>query len=156
MKRILENTKVYICAIMLIIIDQITKVLVLQNKNIFPKQIIKGLLKFNYCENRGVAFSLGEGNVALFILLNIVLISVLIIYYEKNKSEFNLIGRIFISMTISGGISNLLDRAFRGFVVDFIDISDLFSFAIFNVADILITVGVFGIAICYIVKAYKK
>lgn len=156
MKKLIENTRVYLVSIILIIIDQMTKILILQNKNIFPKQIIKGLLKFSYCENRGVAFSLGDGNVAIFVLLNIVLITVLILYFEKNKTEFNLLGRVFVSMVIAGGISNLIDRAFRGFVVDFIDISDLFNFAIFNVADIFITIGVFGIAIYYVVKTYKK
>ena len=147
----------YVLSIVLIIIDQITKFVILQNKDIFPKQIIKGVLRFSYCENRGVAFSLGDGNVALFIILNILLISFLVIYYEKNRNEFNnIFSKLLISMIIAGGFSNLLDRIFRGFVVDFIDVSEMFTFAIFNVADIFITGGVFGIAIYYLVKTIKK
>ena len=128
------------------------KLLVIKNCDSFPKQIINGLLKFTYCENRGVAFSLGEGNVAVFVVLNIVLISILIAFYEFKRDKFNRVGSFFIALTIAGGTSNLLDRMFRHFVVDFIDISDLINFAVFNVADIFITIGIFGLAIYYIFK----
>ena len=70
---------------------------------------------------------------------------------EKNKAQFKgILSKIFFTMVIAGGVSNLLDRIFRGYVVDFIDVSDLFSFAIFNVADIFIVVGIIGLAICMI------
>ena len=151
-----KNFIVYGLAFIMIIFDQIIKLIVINNKGLLPKQIINNILSFTYCENRGVAFSLGEGNVALFIFLNILLISAVIFFYEKNKSKFNSLGKIFFSMTVAGGVSNLLDRIIRGFVVDFIDINQLFSFAIFNVADIFITVGVLGLAICYILKIDKK
>ena len=134
------------------IVDQLVKLLIIKNSESFPKQIIKGLLKFTYCENRGVAFSLGEGKVALFVVLNILLILSLIMFYEIKRNKFNRLGSFFISLTIAGGTSNLLDRMFRHFVVDFIDVSDFINFAVFNVADIFITVGVFGLAIYYIAK----
>ena len=156
MKDIFKSAKVYMVSIILIIIDQMTKFMILRNQSELPRQIIKGMLKFSYCENRGVAFSLGDGNVALFVILNILLISILIVYYEKNKKELKGLSRFFVSMIIAGGSSNLIDRMFRGFVIDFIDVRDMFNFAIFNVADIFITVGVFGIAIYYIVKMIKK
>ena len=150
MKKIFYKSKIYILAILLIVIDQFTKWLVIKNSESFPKQVIKGLLKFTYCENRGVAFSLGEGNVALFVVLNIVLISILIVFYEFKRDKFNKFGSFFVALTIAGGTSNLLDRMFRHFVVDFIDVSDFINFAVFNVADIFITIGVFGLAIYYI------
>ena len=65
-----------------------------------------------------------------------------IFYFEKNRSEFKgKLSKIFFTMVIAGGIGNLIDRIFRGFVVDFIDINQLFNFAIFNVADIYVTVA---------------
>lgn len=151
-----KNFIVYGLAFIMIIFDQIIKLIVVNNKGLLPKQIINNILSFTYCENRGVAFSLGDGNVILFIFLNILLIFAVIFFYEKNKTKFNSLGKIFFSMTVAGGVSNLLDRIIRGFVVDFIDINQLFSFAIFNVADIFITVGVLGLAICYIFKIDKK
>ena len=59
-------------------------------------------------------------------------------------------------MVIAGGVSNLLDRVFRGYVVDFININDFINFAIFNVADIFIVVGVIGLAFCMIFKGEKN
>ena len=152
MKKIFNRSRIYILSIFLIIVDQLVKLLVIKNSNNLPKQIITGLLKFTYCENRGVAFSLGEGKVVLFVILNIVLISILIVFYEIKRDKFNKLGSFFVALTIAGGTSNLLDRMFRHFVVDFIDISDFINFAVFNVADIFITVGVFGLAIYYIWK----
>ena len=46
----------------------------------------------------------------------------------------------------------MIDRIIRGFVVDFINVNELFQFAIFNVADIFIVLGIFGIAITVIMK----
>ncbi len=99
-----------------------------------------------------MAFSLGEGNVALFVALNIVLISILIVFYEFKRDRFNKLGSFCVALTVAGGTSNLLDRMFRHFVVDFIDVSDFINFAVFNVADIFITVGVIGLVIYYIAK----
>jgi len=48
---------------------------------------------------------------------------------------------ISLILIVSGGISNLLDRIFRGFVVDFIDINPIFAFPIFNIADIVLVIG---------------
>ena len=58
-------------------------------------------------------------------------------------------------MVIAGGIGNLIDRIFRGFVVDFIDINQLFNFAIFNVADIYIVVGIIGLAINFLIRGVQ-
>lgn len=146
----------YLCAILLIIIDQIVKVIVVKKESKLPVQIINKILKFTYCENRGVAFSLGEGKVTLFIIINIILISLLIVFYEMNKKRFNLFGKICVTLTLAGGISNLIDRIVRGFVVDFIDVSDFVDFAVFNVADIFITCGVIGLATYYIFNGLKN
>lgn len=137
---------VYVIAIVLIIIDQIIKLGIINNLKGNSISIIKGILKFTYCENEGVAFSLGSGHVPVFIIVTLILVGGLIFYFEKNRKDFNIIGKMFFIMVISGGISNLLDRIFRGFVVDFIDISDFIGFAIFNVADILIVAGMIGLS----------
>lgn len=152
MKKFFNKSKMYILTTLLVIVDQLVKFMVIKNSENMPTQIIKGFLKFTYCENRGVAFSLGDGKVTLFIIINILLISTLIFFFEKNRNKFNKLGEFLVSLTVAGGTSNLLDRAFRGYVVDFIDVNDFFSFAIFNVADIFITMGVLGLGIYYLIK----
>ena len=44
-------------------------------------------------------------------------------------------------MVISGGLSNLIDRIFRGHVVDYIDINQIFNYPVFNIADICVVIG---------------
>lgn len=146
-----KRVSVYLCAVILVMVDQVIKFCVIGNMKDESITIIKGILKFTYCENKGVAFSLGNGHVPVFIIINLLIIGGLIIYYEKNRNQFRgMVSKIFFIMAIAGGVSNLLDRIIRGYVVDFIDVSDLFSFAIFNVADIFIVVGIIGLAICMI------
>ena len=151
-----KRISVYLGVLVLIIIDQVVKLGVINGMKDKSITIIKGILSFTYCENKGVAFSFGYGHVPLFIIINVLLIGGLIVYYEKNKSEFKcIISKIFFTMVIAGGTSNLLDRVIRGFVVDFIDVSELFDFAVFNVADIFIVVGIVGLCLYYIFQGFR-
>lgn len=144
-----KRVSAYLWSAVLVIVDQVIKLGVVSNIKNESITIIKGILRFTYCENKGVAFSLGNGHVPVFIVVNLLMICGLVFYYEKNKNDFKgLLNKIFFIMVIAGGVSNLLDRIFRGFVVDFIDVSELFSFAIFNVADIFIVAGIIGLAVC--------
>ena len=151
-----KRVSVYLGVLLLIIVDQVAKLVVINSMKDKSITIIKGILSFTYCENRGVAFSFGYGHVPLFIVINLLIIGGLTVYYEKNKSEFkSFISKIFFTMVIAGGASNLLDRVVRGFVVDFIDISELFDFAVFNVADIFIVVGIIGLCLYYIFQGFR-
>lgn len=146
----------YLWVTLLVCVDQIVKVWVLNSVNGNSIVIIKKILSFTYCENKGVAFSFGNGHVPVFVIVNLLMICGLIFYFEKNRKDFNRLSKVFYIMTIAGGISNVIDRIFRGFVVDFIDVNELFSFAIFNVADIFIVCGVIGLAVCFIYKWIKE
>ena len=63
--------------------------------------------------------------------------------------------KIFLVMLISGGVSNLIDRIFRGYVVDYIDINQIFSYPVFNIADISVVIGVI-LLMGYIIINNKK
>ncbi len=151
-----KRVSVYLWVIVLVLVDQVAKLGVTNNMKDKSITIIKGILSFTYCENKGVAFSFGNGHVSLFIVVNLIIIVGLTVYYEKNKSEFKgVISKIFFTMVIAGGVSNLIDRIIRGFVIDFIDVGELFNFAIFNVADIFIVVGIIGLAVNFIFHGIK-
>lgn len=153
---IIKRVSVYLWAVILVLVDQVVKLGIINNIKDKSITIIKGILRFTYCENKGVAFSIGNGHVPLFIIVNLIIICGLTVYYEKNKSEFKgILSKIFFTMVIAGGVSNLIDRIIRGFVIDFIDVSDLVNFAIFNVADMFIVVGIFGLAISFICQGIK-
>ena len=131
-----------IFGILLIIVDQLIKVLMI-NVNM---DIIPNILKFTYVENTGVAFGIASGS-SLIIAFNILLIIAIVIYIILNKEKIKVFSPY--ALLISGAISNLIDRIFRGFVVDYIDI---LNFPCFNIADCLIVIGIILICIFLVMK----
>ena len=124
-------------SLLLIIIDQIIKICMINSNN--------------FIGNTGGAFSIGTGNTNILIGLNMILILAVIIA-KKFLPKMSSIGTCFI---ISGGISNLLDRIIRGMVIDYIDITRFINIPIFNLADILITLGV-SLLVIQILKGSKQ
>lgn len=121
--------------IIIVFLDQITKY-TLMGKNL---TIIPNILNFTYTENTGVAFGIGANNIFLTIIVNIIVLGVIIDCIRKNQTDFKIL--IPLILIFSGGVGNLIDRIFRGYVIDFIDIN-LFNFPNFNIADICITIGI--------------
>ena len=118
----------------IVFLDQLSKVLII-NKNI---TIIPSLLSFTYTKNYGGAFSIGKFQVVTILSIAII-IGILVFLLIKNNEIKNYTPYILI---LSGSIGNLIDRLFRGFVVDFININ-LFNFPSFNIADMCIVFGIF-------------
>ena len=145
----MKKIKFLILIILLIIIDQVIKLNVI-NSAVFNKEIFRNILYISYCENRGIAFGIGQGGVKIFaIITTLIIIAALIyVFFKFNKLKgLTLFG---IALVISGGIGNLIDRLFRGYVIDYIDFSEIVDFPIFNFADICIVVGVIIIGISYL------
>ena len=97
----------------------------------------------------------GQNNGGLITAINVVTIIVFIVYIIKNIKQKELKLDIGISLVLGGGIGNLIDRIFRGYVIDYIDINNLFSFPIFNLADICIVLGI-GIMVIDMLLEYIK
>lgn len=132
--------KHHIIGIIIVIIDQLSKFLVI-DKNI---SIIPNFIEFNYTQNTGGAFGIGRINFILIISIMII-IGIIIYLIKENKKITNYIPFVLI---LSGSIGNLIDRIFKGYVIDFIDINIL-DFPNFNIADISIVSGV--IVLLYII-----
>lgn len=137
-------TIIIILSIIFLIIDQITKILVVNSlvpgENI---EIIKNIFSIIYTNNTGAAFSILLGKRIFLIVVAVLIIGVLLYYIKRNKIEKK-IDIIALSFVIGGSLGNLIDRIVRGYVIDFISIKiGNYNFPIFNVADILIVIGVF-------------
>lgn len=134
--------KIIILTILLIIFDQVSKLFITNYFEVGDSlTIINNFLKFLYIKNTGAAFGLFMDNIFILIIITNILLVYLIIELKKNIN--NKIFVISLSLIISGALGNLIDRIFRGYVVDFISFT-LFNkeMAIFNIADIFITIGV--------------
>ena len=139
---------IIIIGLIIILLDQITKILVI-NENII---LIPNLLSFTYTKNTGTAFGIFSNNAIIIIILNIIVLGVIIKFLKERKDDVEMNILISLILIASGGISNLIDRIFRGYVVDFIDVN-LFNFPNFNVADISIIIGI-GILLIVIIKSF--
>lgn len=134
--------KITIFSLLIIILDQIIKFVVIQNMELYSSiTIIKNFFNITYVQNIGAAFSILSGNVVFLSLISLIVLVAIYIYLSKKKS-FNKIQTIAYSMLIGGIVGNMIDRIFRGFVIDYLDFSILkYNFPVFNFADICIVVS---------------
>lgn len=154
-----NKIKIATMMLLLILIDQISKSIVqtnLMNQSIL---IIPKFLKFTYVKNTGIAFGLGAESVILIIFFNIFILGVLGTIWCKKRKELLVSAQLSIAIIMAGGIGNLIDRIFRGYVIDFIDISQIIDYPVFNIADICVVVGfliIIGTTMINIVKEQEK
>ena len=129
----------------LILSDQISKALVVKNLSIGESLNILPIFDIFLILNTGIAFSLFDngGPTGRWILVFLVFLVCLYLLYIIATENLNKYESLSLLMILSGGMGNLLDRAFRGHVIDFIHIYyETYSFYIFNLADTFITIGV--------------
>ena len=104
--------------------------------------LVKNFLSITYVHNTGAAFSLFEGNRWLLVLIGIIAVVALIIYIGK-LIDMNELDIFSYSLLIGGVLGNLVDRIFRGYVIDYVSLNLFgYHFPIFNFADICIVVSV--------------
>lgn len=144
-----------IAGIVLILLDQGTKVWALQSlKPIKNMTLVEGFMDLTFVENRGVAFGMFSGQRWFILLLTAVITVVLICFYRglPQKKEYRAV-RASIVLILAGAIGNILDRLFRGYVVDFFEFT-FFEWPVFNVADIYVVAGVILLAfmILFVIK----
>lgn len=122
-------------------LDQVSKYLVVQNIA-YGGQVpcIKGLFHLTYVQNYGAAFSFFQGQRWLFILIFLAFAGLLVWGTAKKTLPFTRLEQWCLAAILGGGLGNVLDRVFRGYVVDMIA-TDFIRFPVFNVADCFITCG---------------
>ncbi|MBR6543175.1 MAG: signal peptidase II [Anaerotignum sp.] len=144
-----------IAVVVLILLDQGTKFWALARlKPIHNMTLVEGFMDLTFVENRGVAFGMFSGQRWFILLLTGVIAVGLIWFYmtmPKKKEYFPL--RVSLVLVLSGAIGNIIDRLFRGYVVDFFEFT-FFEWPVFNVADIYVVVGVILLAlmVMFVVK----
>ena len=144
----------YIIALFLVAIDQLTKLLTLKFlKPVLCVEILEGIFSLTYVENRGAAFGILQNARWVFIVATIFAIILMIWYKLKYKPDNKLLN-VSLCLILSGAIGNMIDRIFRGYVVDMLEVTFI-DYPVFNVADCFVVVG--AILICiYILFIYKE
>ena len=130
-----------ILALVLIVIDQLTKYLTRANIGLGENiTFIPGLLDLTYVQNTGAAFSILEEHTWLLTLFSAIVVVVIGLLVAK-KFFTNHLGLLSATLIMAGGVGNLIDRVAFKFVTDMIE-TTFMSFPVFNFADCCITVGV--------------
>lgn len=104
-------TIIFICLI--ILLDQIIKAIAISITNEGTVEVIKGVLNFTYIKNTGGAFGIAS-ETSTFLLINIIVIFLLIRFLVVNREKVEIKTSTALSLVLAGGISNLIDRIFRG------------------------------------------
>lgn len=136
-------------ALLILIADTITKIWATGRlKEIGTIPIIEDIFHLTYVENDGIAFGMFGGGRIFFIIISVLVLAILAVYVYKTKYRtiWLKLGSVCVA---SGAIGNIIDRIFRGFVVDFLDFR-IINFPVFNIADIAVCVGAAMLAIHFI------
>jgi len=134
------KTKLYFVflSIFIVLIDQFTKYLMFYNKKLFISKDFL-LFKLDFVKNYGAAFNIFSGS-RIFLSLISILFSIILIYLIFRKNTLNSFDLYSYSFILGGTIGNGIDRIYKGFVVDFINLN-IINFPVFNIADISINIG---------------
>ncbi len=155
-------------AVLVVILDQITKILVMKNIPLYTigAQFFGDFLRIVHVANTGVAFSVGAtwsetARRFLFSLIPLIVIGMVVAIYFRNNTWTKL-QRWAIMGIVGGGLGNLVDRFFRAEgVVDFIDIKFYGLFGLerwptFNVADSAVVVCGILLIVSFIITYIKE
>lgn len=132
-------------AVLVVILDQATKLLASTNMQLYQSIELIPFFNFTLLNNTGAAFSFlsdASGWQRWFFTVIALVVGVVIFFWVKKLSVEQRTLAIALSLILGGAIGNVIDRAYLGYVVDFIDFYvGGWHFPAFNIADSAITVG---------------
>ena len=145
-----RKISIFISILLLIFLDQAVKGYVVKEIPLGGmRRFLPKVVSLTYLKNSGAAFSMLENQQWFFTIITLIAMGSAFVYlYRHIKGSIWLL--LGLTLIISGGIGNFIDRLRQGFVVDMFHL-DFMNFAIFNVADIYLTIGV-GLLLIYLLR----
>ena len=146
----------FIFAALIVLLDQLSKYfLTMQLAGGPVRELIPGLVRLEYLQNTGAAFSFLSDMRWVLVGVSTVVIVLIVIGLFRYKDKIDWVGKLGLAAILGGALSNLFDRAVFGYVADFFEF-EFVRFAVFNVADIFITVGAVVFCLWYLFRGGKK
>lgn len=129
--------------------DQLIKLWTVEHLALGQSQAFwPGLMQLTRVHNYGAAWSSFSGQTAALAVVTVLLMGA-VAYLLVRQIVRHPLGVIAGVMILAGGVGNLIDRLFRGYVVDMFDLT-LFSYPVFNFADCCVVVGAILGAVYYL------
>ncbi len=133
----------WVLTLVVLILDRVSKLFISKVMIVGETRVvIDDFFRITYVQNTGAAFSILQNGRWLLIGLGVLVVGLLVWYLQKNRPQkrIDTWGYAFL---LGGTIGNLIDRLWFGYVIDFLDFElGGYQFAIFNIADIGIVLGV--------------
>ncbi len=127
-------------SLLICLLDQLIKYFIsIDYKSIVKTDLI--IFTIDYVKNFGAAFNIFSGS-RIFLSTVSILFSLILIYFILKNNINKTIDLLSYSFILGGSLGNGIDRIFKGYVVDFINLNFI-NFPIFNLADIAINIGFF-------------
>ena len=128
--------------LIMLVIDQYTKYIVNSNFSVGDSvAIIENFFHLSYVENRGIAFGLFQGRINVVTVIACFVIAFICYHLFKYFKKISIIEKLAYIMILAGASGNMIDRIFRGYVIDMLDFRGIWSF-VFNFADVWIDIGI--------------
>ncbi len=146
----------FLIALLVVGLDQASKYLVVQNlKPVVDVPLIDGILHLHYVENAGAAFGILQNAKWLFVTISVLACLAIIGYQVIKRPKLHWVANLSLGLILGGAIgNNLIDRLRLGYIIDFIYVKAI-NFAIFNVADMGVTIG--AVLLCvYVLFFHEK
>ena len=142
MKKFARNT---ILLIGLVVLDQLLKFFFEKTRAVLDLRLVA----LHLVTNTGASFGMLQGNNALLAWFSVIVLGIVMMNADKIKKE----QALPVLLVVAGLLGNLIDRVFRGYVIDFVDLR---LWPVFNLADSLVVIGVIWLAFVILKKDLKE
>lgn len=140
--------------VLIIAADQLTKLFASRALGVGESfTLIPRLLDITYVKNTGAAFGLFDGKTIFLIVVAAVVFAVLIWYVVRHRPTNKWL-MWSLTLITAGGVGNIIDRIYFGYVRDFIDLA-FTRFPVFNIADCGVTIGAIMLAVYILIEEHR-
>ena len=148
---------IYIVLILILVgADQLSKYLIdsymLEGETIL---LISNFFHITYVKNRGIAFGMFQGKLDIISIATIIAIVAIAYYLYRERNKLSVVEKMGFIYILAGAIGNMIDRAFRGYVVDMVDFRGIWGY-VFNLADVWINMGVVFVLLDQLILRKKR
>ena len=148
---------IYIVLILILVgADQLSKYLIdsymLEGETIL---LISNFFHITYVKNRGIAFGMFQGKLDIISIATIIAIVAIAYYLYRERNKLSVVEKMGFIYILAGAIGNMIDRAFRGYVVDMVDFRGIWSY-VFNLADVWINMRVVFVLLDQLILRTKR
>ena len=139
----------------MLVADQVIKYFVdIYLKPVSVKMLVPGFIQLHYFENDGAMMGMMSGKTEIMTVASVICMLLILAVILSGKFKFS-VDYVCIVFMAAGGLGNIIDRIFRGYVIDYIEVLFV-DFYIFNFADCLVTCSAFVIIFYEIYSVYKE